>query len=97
MLQLSLSTKTVLIIFYTAQYGYPSNRATSIFITVKIFGRALFRALSLSMYIWVYNDSFIPLMVTLMHYGSMWGRVEPLLFCAPQQIGSLWLITIVDF
>ena len=42
MLQLSLSTKTVLIIFYTAQYGYPSNRETSIFITVKIFGRALF-------------------------------------------------------
>ena len=42
MLQRSLPTKTVLIIFYTAICGYLSNRETSIFIPGKIFGSALF-------------------------------------------------------
>ena len=42
MLQLSLSTKSVLIIFYTAICGYLSNRETSIFILCKIFVSALF-------------------------------------------------------
>ena len=46
-------------------------------------------ALSLSLYIWVWDDCFIALLVTLMHYASTWGRVEPLWLCAPQILKAI--------